>query len=184
MWSMSTDSRATPGLWTLADRLARGAALALLVACNYSLRGGGGLPDHIETIYIDEFDNQTTQFDLAPALFTELTREIPSTLGLQVAGQERADAVLRGVITGYGDEAQNIRPDERSAASVAVLQRQVTITLRVEMLDVERNVILWDGSLTGRGEYQPDAGQTLEAGRLRAIEDLLQQIRDRAQSQW
>ncbi|MGH7482374.1 MAG: LPS assembly lipoprotein LptE [Longimicrobiales bacterium] len=142
------------------------------------------MPEHIETIYIEQFENQTTQFDLGTALFSELSREIPATLGLQPAGREVADAVLTGQISGYADQAQNLQTNPNSPAEVDVLQRQVTITLQLEMLDVERNVILWGGSITGRGEYRPDAGQTYETGRLLAIENLLIQIRDRAQSQW
>ena len=159
------------------------AAAALLVpGCNYGFEGGG-FPSHIRTIYIEPFDNETPQFELQGRLFATLVDELPGQLGLRTAGEESADAVLRGSILRYDDVAQNYRPDaDRPAGNV--VSHQVQISIAAELVDVRDNVIRWESrSLTGRGTYDP-TNQTEAVGQQEAIENLIEQIIDGAQSQW
>lgn len=158
-------------------------AAALVSGCNYGFRGGGGFPSSIQTIYIAPFENETVQFELGQQLFAELLERVPPALGIRPAGEEAADAILRGRITRYDDVAQNYRPGE-AGRGAQVLQHEVQVGISVELIDVERNVILWESSgLTGRGQYQPDS-QTDQQGRTEAVEELVQLILDGAQSQW
>ncbi len=65
-----------------------------------------------------------------------------------------------------------------------VFQRRVTIGASVEILDVANNTIIWGSQgLTGAGEYEPGT-ETEEQGTIVALENLVQQIVDGAQSQW
>ena len=158
------------------------AAMAVLAGCTYGFSGGGGFPSDVRTLYIAPFENRTVQFDLEQQLFAKLQEELPRSLGVRPGSEAAADAVLRGRITGYTDVAQNYRPGE--AGSVNVVQHQVSITIAIEIIHVERNEILWESqSLSGRGEYRPDS-QTDEVARALALESLVQQIVDGAQSQW
>jgi curli biogenesis system outer membrane secretion channel CsgG len=158
------------------------APLLLLAGCLYGFRGGGGFPDHIRTIFIAPFENRTSQFDVEAELARRLTENLPRALGVRLAGEGAADAVVRGRITGYSDVAQSYAPGQ--PGSVDVFQHQVQITIVVEVVDVRNNEILWDSQgLTGRGEYRPDS-QNDQVARLKAIESLIQQIVDGAQSQW
>ena len=169
-------------------RRARERALALcavlaLVACNYGFEGGG-FPSHIHTIYIQPFENDTPMFDLGQLLFNELLDEIPSNLGVRTAGEQAADAILRGSIVGYDDVAQNYRPGAGNQPVPDVLSHEVQIRLQAEIIDVRENVIRWESSgLIGRGSYRPDT-ETDEVGKRAAIENLIEQIIDGAQSQW
>lgn len=158
-------------------------ALAVLVgACNYGLQGGGGFPSEIRTVYIAPFGNETPQFDLSQQIFRALGERLPNALGLQPAGERVADAVVRGTILRYEDVAQNYRPGE--PGSVDVVQHQVQITASVQIIDVRNSQILWEMSaVSGRGEYNPES-QSDEIARARAIEFLIQQIINGAQSQW
>lgn len=157
------------------------AATVGLAGC-YSFSGGGGFPSDVRTIFIAQFENKTTQFDLDSELFRKLTDAVPRSLGLRTAGEQVADAVLRGRITRYDDTAQSYQPGQ--SGSVQVLQNQVTITLSVEIVDVKRNEILWDSqAVTGRGEYRPDSQQDRVAWE-KALDSVIQQIVDGAQSQW
>lgn len=160
-------------------------ALALVVflaGCNYGFRGGGGLPTHIETVYISSFENQSDNFEVPTLLFNELRSELPSTLGLQLAGEGNADAIVRGRIMRYSDAAQAYRPGERG--NIDVQQHEVQITIAIEIVDVRNNVILWDSSsLVGRGQYR-QATQDPSVAEAQAIESIRQQIIDGMQSQW
>jgi hypothetical protein len=164
----------------------RGSRLALLAAlvsagC-YSFAGGGGFPSDVQTIYIAPFENRTDRFDLEEQVFRKLTETLPRALGVRPGGEQVADAIVRGRIMRYDDGAQSYRPGQQG--QVQVLQHQVTITVSVEIVHVARDEVLWESSgVTGRGEYRPDT-QTDEVARTTAIELLVQQIIDGAQSQW
>jgi len=167
----------------LAARTAAFAALLLAPGCNYGFQGGGGFPAHIRTLYIEPFENRTAQFDLETQLFRKLVERLPRALGVRPAARDVADAVVRGRIVRYDDVAQNYRPGD-SGRDPQILEHQVQITISVEIIDLRRNVILWRGeNVVGRGEYLP-ASQTDQVGREEAIEHLIQQIVDGAQSQW
>jgi hypothetical protein len=157
-------------------------ALTTITGCNYGFQGGG-FPPHIRTIYIQPFDNETPQFDLETLLFTALVDELPGQLGLQTAGEESADAILRGSIMRYDDVAQNYRADANRPGG-NVLSHEVQIGIAAELIDVRDNVIRWEArSLVGRGQYNPTTEQD-ELGQRNAIENLIEQIIDGAQSQW
>jgi hypothetical protein len=152
-------------------------------ACNYGFRGGGGFPPHVRTLYIAPIDNETVQFDIDQQIYREMTERLPRAFGVRLAGERAADAVVRARVTRYEDVAQSYLPGQQ-AGTVEVLQHQVQITMVLQIVDVQRNEIIFEGTgLMGRGEYRPDT-QTEDVARVRAIEALIQQIVDRAQSQW
>jgi len=157
--------------------------LLILGGCNYGLRGGGGFPSSIRTVYVERFENQTVQYGLEDQVYLKLFDELPRRLGVRPANLENADAVVRGRITRYDDTARNYRPGE-GGTQTEVLLRQVQITLVVEVIDTKRNVIIWESSgVTGNGEYVSSSQSDAE-GRTKAIENLVQQILDGVQSQW
>jgi hypothetical protein len=165
----------------------RGLPIALIAlqssSCLYQLRGGGGLPEEIRTVYIQSFENKTPQFELDQQLFSKLQEKLPRALGLRPGGEENADAVVRGVITRYEDVAQNYRPGDQNTR-VQVELHQVQITVSVELINRKNMTVLWESqSLTGRGEYKPSSEQDVTA-RAKALDHILQQIIDGAQSQW
>lgn len=154
-----------------------------LPACNYGFEGGG-FPAHIRTIYIEPFENETAQFDIDQRLFTALLEELPGQLGVRFAGRDAADAVLTGRIVRYDDVAQNYRPGDRPGEVADVLAHEVQIGIAVQLVDVRDNVIRWESNgLTGRGTYRPDSQDVL-VGQLMAIDNIIEQIIDGAQSQW
>jgi hypothetical protein len=175
------------GFPLISGRWARPEALLLLIVltagCNYGLRGGGGFPAHVRTIYIEPFDNRTAQFDLDQQIFSAVVARVPSGLGIRPGGRDAADAVLRGTITRYDDVVDALRT-ARGGEVTGALQHQVQIGISVRIIDIRNNVILWEAqSLLGQGAYTPGA-QTDQEGRARAIEQLVQKIIDGAQSQW
>ncbi|HIF08150.1 MAG TPA: hypothetical protein EYQ64_14800 [Gemmatimonadetes bacterium] len=160
--------------------------LALIVVlaiegCVYSFRSGS-FPDHIRTVAILPFDNDTNRFELTQEIHDQLLRELPRSLGVTNAGEEVADAVIQGRISRYDLTAPLFRPGQQDDR-VDVLQRQVNIRVEVELIDLVENVILWDDrGLSTQGQYLE--GESEEVGRAEAIELLVQRIVDGAQSNW
>ena len=173
----ATRSRRVPGPLAL-----------LLVAlptfgCNYSFTAGAGLPDYIRTVAVVPFENETNRFELTQELHEALLRQLPRALGLTQAGEETADAIVSGTIRSYELTAPLYRRGQE-AESVEVLQREVIIVVAVEVLDRENYLILWDQTqLRVVGQYL-DASETEDVGRTEAIELLVQEIVDGAQSNW
>ena len=152
-------------------------------ACNYSFSAGAGLPSHVRTVAILPFENETGRFEVTQEVYDALLQELPRALGLSLAGEESADAIVSGTILGYSLNAPLYRRG-REAETVEVLQRQVRLSVEVQILDRAEYTILWDDSrLQVEGQYL-DATETEEDGRAEAIELLVQEIVDGAQSNW
>ncbi|MXX57212.1 MAG: hypothetical protein F4106_04935 [Gemmatimonadetes bacterium] len=164
--------------------LAVPAAVTLsLAACMYSFTAGAGFPDHVRTIAVVPFENETNRFELTQEVHEALLRQLPRSLGLTTAGEEAADAVVTGTILRYELTAPLYRRGQQ-AETVQVLQREVVLVVRVEVLDRENYTILWDQQqLRVVGQYL-DASETEDVGRTEAIELLVQEIVDGAQSNW
>ncbi len=170
-------------LLTVAWRtVALGVAVSSASACNYSFRAGSFPPPHIRSLAIEPFRNETDRFDLADALTAQLQRELPAALGVRAAGLDAADAVVRGTITRYDVQAPNYRVGAPGRPA-EVLQREVRISVSVEIVDRIQNVVLWSSSSeTGEGLFPEGAPE--EEGRAAALEILVQRIVDGAQSNW
>ncbi len=164
-------------------RVAGGLGLIAVLAaggCNYGFRSGS-FPDHIRTIAILPFDNDTNRFELTQEIHEELLQTLPRALGVTNAGEDVADAVVQGRIIRYDLTAPLFRANQ--VGQVDVLQRQVSIRVEVELIDRVEDVILWDDlGLSTLGQYLE--GEPEEIGRIEAIELLVQRIVDGAQSNW
>lgn len=161
------------------------AALALALTtggCLYGFSGGGGLPDHIQTVYVPPVENDSQRFALTERVTQGLLDAVRGRLGGQTAAEEQADAVIRVTLTRYRDEALSFEAEEDEGAQV--FQRRVTISASVEIEDRVQDRVLWSSSsVRGSGEYAPEE-ETDEAGVEVALEDLIQKVVDGAQAQW
>jgi hypothetical protein len=172
-------------------RSLRFVALAFMLASTlsgcfvYSFTGGG-LPRHIRTIAVLPFDNETTQGLLTPQLQQLLQREMQSRLGLRLANEATADAIVRGRITDFAESAPGIRPGGTGGNAPGrpeVVQREVQISVNIEIYDVREDRVLWQGtSVRGVGQYR--AEQPVDEGIERALREVIQRVIDGAQSQW
>lgn len=177
----------TPG--TRASRAARPILAALmsiaaLSAC-YGFQGGGGFPEHVRSVYIDvfELDPGVAQVELPRELRDEMLDRLPGALGVRLAAEEQADAIVRGRINRYDDGTQTYSPSA-VGRTVNVSENRTVLGVQIQIVDVRRNVVLWeDAGVSGEGVWQRDS-QTAEDGRRLAIEVIVQRIVDGAQSQW
>jgi hypothetical protein len=100
-------------------------------------------------------------------------------LGLRIAPEANADAIVRGRIVRYDpDVPVSILPGQGQAV---VTKRKVQLTVEVEITNQRDNTTIWKSSVSVDGDYDP--GQELE-GRKIAMQKLVTNIVDGAQSQW
>jgi hypothetical protein len=152
-----------------------------LTGCLYGF-AGGGLPPSIKTVALLPFDNQTAEPTLTQEVATSVREALQSRLGLRPASESQADALVRGTIVRYEPDLPVQYQGETNNRTVNVTKREVQITVTVEIMDQKRGKPLWQRSgLLLKGEYDP--GQEVQ-GRQRALDDLVTNIVEGAQSQW
>ena len=150
----------------------------MLAGCLYSF-AGGGLPN-IKTVAIIPFDNQTPEPALTKDVNDAITDAIQGRLGLRAAAQSSADAVVRGRVEHY--EANVPVAFQPGVGRADVTQRQVQITVDVEIVNQKSGKTLWQrNGLLVVGEYTPPQEAQ---GRKIALQKLENDIVDGAQSQW
>lgn len=150
--------------------------------CLYGF-AGGGLPPHIRTVAVLPFDNQTPEPTLTQEINTAVREAVEGRLGLRQASERQADAVVRGTITRYEpDLPVAYTGDDEGGGQVRVTRRLVQINVSVEIIDQETEKPLWQRSgLLLEGDYDPGQEQQ---GREKALDKLVTNIVEGAQSQW
>lgn len=141
---------------------------------------GGGLPSDVRTVAVLPFDNTTPEPTLTSEVLTAVREAVENRLGLRQAGETQADALVRGSIVRYDPDmpVAFTGQDEQ----VSVTRRKVQLTVNVEILNQGTGQVLWQRSgLTVEGDYEP--GNEGE-GRERALQQLVTNIVEGAQSQW
>ncbi len=134
---------------------------------------------NIKTVAILPFDNQTPEPALTKEVNDAVLEAFQGRLGLRPAAEANADAVVRGRVVRYeSDVPLSFQPGQRPD----VTRRQVQITVDVELFDQRDNKSLWQKQgLTVVGEYPPPQEA---AGRKVALQKLVNDLVDGAQSQW
>lgn len=159
------------------------AACALLLSgCLYSFTGGG-LPRHIRTVAVLPFENGTAEPVLSSDVSLALQNQVPRKLGVRLADERVADAVVRGRITGYAETTPAFSPGQ-GQREVNIIQKEIRITFEAEIYDSREDKAIWKQSgISAIGRFQPGQEQSA-AGRARAIEEMVQKVVEGAQSQW
>jgi hypothetical protein len=159
--------------------LAGGAALLALSAGCYTF-AGGGLPPEIRTAAVLPFDNETAQPELPRELQEALRGGLQSRLGLRDAPEARAHAIVRGKVTRYEVDipvAFSANPAQATSA-----RRRLRVQVDIEIVNQVTGQVLWSRTgMQAEGEY---AERQEAAGRKQAIDRIVNDVIDGAQSQW
>jgi lipopolysaccharide assembly LptE-like protein len=141
---------------------------------------GGGFAPHVKTVAILPFDNLTPEPSLTQEVNDAVREAVEDRLGLRLAGEATADAIVRGRVVRYEPGVPlAVRPGQGEAD---VTRREVQLTVDVEIVDQREGKMLWARrGLTVVGQYRPPAEVE---GRKIALQKLVTDIVDGAQSQW
>lgn len=148
--------------------------------CLYKFTGGG-LPAGIRTVAVLPFDNLTPEPTLTQEVGKAVREAVESRLGLRAAGESQADALVTGSIQRYEPDMPVSFTGQTTSGVTEVTRRMVQLTVNVKIMDQKESKVLWEKSVLVTGDYSP--GQEIE-GRKRALEKLITDIVDGAQSQW
>ena len=128
------------------------------------------------------FDNQTPEAGLSQEVAEAVKEAIQSRLGLRPSAEATADAVVRGAITRYAPDIPLSFQPGNELTNVQVTRRRVQLTLNVEIFDQRqgKDAVAAVGPHCGRRVPTPAGAQ----GRKVALDKLVTDIVDGAQSQW
>lgn len=148
-----------------------------LAGCIYGF-AGGTLPN-VKTVAILPFENDTPEPALTQEVSEAVRQAFEGRLGLRVAPEASADALVRGRIARYDPDVPiALLPGQ---GEVTVTKRKVQLAVDVEILNQREGTTVWKRQVLVDGEYNP--GRESE-GRKVALDKLVNQIVDGAQSQW
>ena len=155
-------------------------SVLILTGCLYSLSGGGGLPRHIRTVAVLPFENETANPEVAGELHLVLRKTLGDRLGLREAPEGRASALVTGTIRKYEPDVPVGFSADPALATTA--RRRVQVIIDVKIVDQTTGKTLFERSgLSAEGEY---AERAEPAGRKQALERIVNDIIEGAQSQW
>lgn len=154
--------------------------LLALSGCLYSMSSGGGFPSHVKSMAVIPFENETPSPELTLELQQELRKSLSARLGLRDAPESRATAIVRGTITKYEtDVPVGISADPGRATSA---RRKLQVVVDIEIIDQTTGKALYErAGVSAEGEY---AEREEALGRKAAIQRLVNEIVEGAQSQW
>ena len=159
------------------------ALASLLSGCMYSFVGGG-LPSHVRRVYIEPFGNETPYQTLTADLLREMQDQLPGSLGVRLASQQTADAIVRGTIKSAEEQTTNFNPTPDATGRITRNEARVQISFDAEIYDVRNDAVLWKGnSVTATGLFDPQR-EDVDDGRRKALEEVVQKLIEGAQSQW
>jgi hypothetical protein len=149
-----------------------------LAGCPYGFQGGT-LPN-VKTVAIMPFDNDTPEPRLTAEVSDAVRQALEGRLGLRVATEATADAIVRGRVVRYDpDVPQSVLA---GVGQATVTKRKVQIIVDVEIVNQREGTSVWKRQgLSVDGDYDPPNETD---GRKAALAKLVQQIVDGAQSQW
>lgn len=156
-------------------------ALSVLAGCfwKYSM-AGGALPPHIKNVAILPFENESPSPDVQRELAEGLRKAFSSRLGLREASEEKATAIVRGTIVQYETDvpiAFSANPAQATSA-----RRRLQLRVDVEVFDVQQGKVLWSRKgISAEGDY---AENDEASGRKQAVERIINDVIEGAQSQW
>ena len=148
--------------------------------CLYSFSSGGGLPRNLRSVAVQPFDNQTAVPELQRELLDGLRRGMRERLNLREATEARADVLVRGTIVRYEvDLPAGVSADPRQTTST---RRRLQVIIDVEILDQTTGRSLLKRAGVTRDAQYAEGGEV--SGRRNAIESLVNELLEGAQSQW
>ncbi len=153
-----------------------------LAGCLYGFGGGTGFPPHIKTVAVLPFENLTSEPTLTNEINRAVREAVQGRLGLRPAGEAQADALVTGTIQRYEpDIPVAFTGDPTQRQNVQVDRKKVMITVQVRIYDQRNEKVLWErNGLAVEGDYTSNE----QEGRRKAIEKLITDIVNGAQSQW
>ena len=154
--------------------------LLISMGCGVYTFKGSTLPNHLKTVDIPLFINESLQPGVAEYITEELQKNIQENNILETVPDE-GNATINGKVLSYRNHPYTYGSE--STREVNVTSYTVTISIEIEFLDNQKDKVLYKGIITQDGIY--DFGsETEEDGKKRAIKKITDQIIQNSVQSW
>ncbi|HKQ18282.1 MAG TPA: LptE family protein [Candidatus Eisenbacteria bacterium] len=150
--------------------------------CGYTL--SSVLPQHIKTLSVPVFANNTVEYGLSDDVTQALADAFLREGRLRLVSERDADAILRGTVVSYKNQVFGYTRAERAT------QYEIVLVVKVVFRDTVKNRDLWkEDALTVRTTYNVAAvgnepARTETEGRRDVVQKLADQIVSRTIQGW
>ena len=145
------------------------------IGCIYTFNPKG--KSDIKTLAVEPFDNRTSQYGLTDRLTTIVVDAFIKDGSMRIVPTDKADAVLRGILTGYERQVVNFDITDQ------VEQYKVVLSFEISLKSVRTDSTLWTQTMTQEGIYSA-ASETEEIGQERAGQRLVEAVINRTTRDW
>lgn len=143
--------------------------LVLFISCcGYSTRSL--LPDYIRKVHIKLFENRTLKVRLDEIATDAVLEAFRSGSNLQIVDEKSADIVISGKVVDFSKDPYTYTSDQ------TVLEYRITVKFSVRCLDMARNEIFWEGSVSDWATYETDEDRAIEEATKKTAERLVNAI--------
>ena len=133
-----------------------GVAALALSSCGYHTAGNGNvLPDHVKTIAIPAFVNETQTYKLEQMLTGAVTREFTTRANYRIVptAEDDTDAILRGTVLSAATA-----PSTYDATTGRVASVLVTVNMKVTLTGRDGKLLYENERYQFREQYQVSQG--------------------------
>lgn len=116
-----------------------------LAGCGYQFKSN--LPEHLKTVYVPVFPNDTIQFGLGSQLTNDLINELNLDGTLKKSTRAQADSEFNGKVVAFSQTPVSFYEDK------SVKEYRVYVKIFVEFKDLKRNKVIWKGHLSRQENY-------------------------------
>ena len=150
---------------------------AMIVSCGIYTFSPSALGD-IKSIAIPLFDDQTTEGGLREKLTDELSRAFVADNTVKVVREQQADGIMRGVVVSYARDPYTYTSGE------VVSEYICRIGIDLQFMSRRSNKLIWEEKgMTNWGTYDA-VTESVDIGKSRAIEKLVQDIVNKTVKGW
>ncbi len=147
--------------------------LIFLAGCGYRFTVGGPLPAGLDSVAVTVLENRTAEIGAEQIITSELIYEFTRN-GHPVRGVETADGVLSGTVAGMDVETVS------RAGEITSLERRITATVRLRLVDGEGETIWSAGDVRASEAYAVFSEKVAtETAKREAIRTLARRLAER-----
>ena len=145
--------------------------VVVVLGCGYRFSGGGRFPAGIKSVFVEVFENNTSETGIEQTFTNDLIYEITRNGSVNFAGKERAEGIISGAIV--SSTIETVSPRGVTEAS----ERRVRVTVNIKLTHADGKVIWSAKGVSASEAYAVDEGnQQTEENKREAIELLSEEL--------
>jgi outer membrane lipopolysaccharide assembly protein LptE/RlpB len=144
---------------------------ALSAGCGYRFAGGGSFPSGIKSVFVEIFENNTSETGIEQKFTNDLIYEITRNGSVNFTARESADGIISGIIVSSSTET--VSPRGVTAAS----ERRVAVRVDLKLTLSDGKVVWSAKGVTANEAYQVEpSNQQTEENKRQAINVISEEL--------